>query len=90
MQLEQDIISKDMNPEEKYRKNEFDRNVNKAVGELPVDYRVVIVFRHFANLSYKELSYVLDIPIKTVKSRLYTARQILAKIFLDRGIKAYE
>ena len=90
MQLEQDIVSKDMNPEEKYHKNEFDRNVDEAVGELPIDYRVAIVFRHFANLSYKELGYVLDIPIKTVKSRLYTARQILAKIFLDRGIEAYE
>ena len=54
------------------------------------DYRVAIVFRHFANLSYDELSFVLDIPAKTVKSRLYSARQALGKIFSERGIQAYE
>jgi RNA polymerase sigma-70 factor (ECF subfamily) len=90
MKLEQDIVSQEKNPEERYHQNELNKIVDEAVGELPVDYRVAIVFRHFANLSYKELSYVLDIPIKTVKSRLYTARQVLAKIFTERGIEAYE
>lgn len=90
MKLEHDIISRDLNPEERYQQNELNRIVDEAVGELPIDYRIAIVFRHFANLSYNELSFVLDIPAKTVKSRLYTARQVLAKIFSDRGIKAYE
>lgn len=90
MKLEQDMISKDMNPEQAYFKDELSKIVDEAVGELPVDYRVAIVFRHFADLSYKELSFVLGIPLKTVKSRLFTARQVLAKIFSDRGIRAYE
>ena len=90
MKLEQDIISKDLNPEERYQQNEINKIVDEAVGELPLDYRVAIVFRHFANLSYNELSFVLEIPEKTVKSRLYSARQVLAKIFSARGIKAYE
>ncbi len=90
MKLEQDIISKDLNPEERYNRNELNKIVDEAVGELPIDYRVAIVFRHYANLSYKELSFVLDIPAKTVKSRLYTARQVLGKIFSDQGIEAYE
>ncbi len=90
MKLDRDMISKDLNPEERYHKNELNKIVDEAVGDVPIDYRVAIVFRHFADLSYKELSFVLDIPAKTVKSRLYTARQVLAKIFADRGIKAYE
>jgi RNA polymerase sigma-70 factor (ECF subfamily) len=47
---------------------------------LAVDYREVVVLRHFAELSYAEMSVALAIPEKTVKSRLYTARQKLAEI----------
>jgi RNA polymerase sigma-70 factor (ECF subfamily) len=38
---------------------------------------MVVVLRHFTELSYREISEVLHIPEMTVKSRLYTARQQL-------------
>ncbi len=47
--------------------------------ELPPDYREVLVLRHFAELSYGEMSALLGVPEKKVKSRLYTARQRLAE-----------
>ena len=50
----------------------------------PGGIREVVVLRHFAELSYGEMSVALAIPEKTVKSRLYTARQRLAGI-LDGG-----
>ena len=52
--------------------------VKKAILELPELYREVIVLRHFAALSYDEMSEAIGIPQKTVKSRLYSARQQLA------------
>jgi len=90
MPLEQDIMSPSETPEEKFHRDELSRSVDEAVGGLPIDYRMAIVFRHFADLSYDELSYVLGIPVKTVKSRLYSARQILAKKFVERGLVVYE
>ena len=54
---------------------------------LSVDYREVVVLRHFAELSYGEMSVALAIPEKTVKSRLYTARQRLAEILGDGGAR---
>ena len=52
--------------------------VKRAILDLPQAYREVIVLRHFAALSYEEMSDAIGIPLKTVKSRLYSARQLLA------------
>ncbi len=51
--------------------------VQAALMELTVEYREVVVLRHFTDLSYDEIAATLGIPAKTVKSRLYTARQQL-------------
>jgi len=42
------------------------------------------VLRHFLHLSYQDMSDVLQLPSKTVKSRLYTARQLLRDQLLQR------
>jgi len=53
--------------------------VQAAIRSLPAAYREVIVLRHFAELSYEEIADALGVPTKTVKSRLYTARERLAQ-----------
>ena len=58
------------------------RAVQTAIGALPADYRDVLILRHFAELSYEEVADTLAIPVKTVKSRLYTARQQLGQRLL--------
>ena len=57
-----------------------------AILKLPVEYRVVIVLRHFHDISYEEMGMILDIPEKTVKSRLFTARQMLKGILIQSGV----
>jgi RNA polymerase sigma-70 factor (ECF subfamily) len=56
--------------------------VQAALGQLSPDYRAVIVLRHFGDLSYDEMSDALGVPVKTVKSRLHTARQRLGELLL--------
>ena len=55
------------------------RDVKAALLGLPLHYREVIVLRHFAQMSYEEMSVALEIPMKTVKSRLHTARVQLTR-----------
>lgn len=55
------------------------RELQHAMGRLPEDQRIVIVLRYFAELSYEEISAAIDVPVKTVKSRLFEARQRLAE-----------
>ena len=54
------------------------RDVRHAILSLSPAYREVIVLRHFAALSYDQMSEAIGVPAKTVKSRLHTARQQLA------------
>jgi RNA polymerase sigma-70 factor (ECF subfamily) len=58
------------------------RQVQQALLALPHDYREVLVLRHFAELGYDDIAETLGIPAKTVKSRLYTARQRLIETLL--------
>jgi RNA polymerase sigma-70 factor (ECF subfamily) len=61
--------------------------VQEALLELPLEYRQVVVLRHFAELSYDDIAATLGVPAKTVKSRLYTARQRLAERLLAEKIE---
>jgi RNA polymerase sigma-70 factor (ECF subfamily) len=51
--------------------------VRRAVNSLPPDLRQVIVMKEFEELTFKEIAEALDLPLSTVKSRLYTALQQL-------------
>ena len=54
--------------------------VQAAILALPIEYREVVVLRHFAELSYDEIAESIGVPAAVVKSRLYTARQRLARM----------
>ena len=55
--------------------------VRQAVGSLPVDLRQVVVMKEFEEMTFQEISDTLDLPLSTVKSRLYTAlRQLRMKL----------
>ena len=56
--------------------------IEAALLKLTPDQRAVTVLRHFAGQSYGEIAEALAIPEKTVKSRLYTARQRLGELLL--------
>jgi RNA polymerase sigma-70 factor (ECF subfamily) len=84
--LDERLESRERGPEEECARGRLSDSIQSALQELTPDYRQVIVLRHFVQLSYHEMSDVLDVPEKTVKSRLHTARQLLGGIFSERGI----
>lgn len=57
--------------------------VRQAVRSLPVDLRQVIVMKEFEEMTFQEISDTLEIPLSTVKSRVYTALKQL-KMKLER------
>jgi RNA polymerase sigma-70 factor (ECF subfamily) len=46
--------------------------VRRALGGLPVELRKVVVMKEFEELTFREIAQALDLPLSTVKSRLYT------------------
>lgn len=71
--------------EGEYAEAERSRLVQSALGELVPDARSLIVLRHFQGLSYEDIAEIVGVPEKTVKSRLFSARQRLRKVLEDRG-----
>lgn len=60
--------------------------VQAVLMELPEEHRTVIVLRYFTECSYRQIGEILDLPEKTVKSRLYTARQQMKSRLQLHGI----
>jgi RNA polymerase sigma-70 factor, ECF subfamily len=54
-------------------KRQVTRAVRKAINSLPVELRQVVVMKEFEDLTFKEIADILEVPLSTVKSRLYTA-----------------
>lgn len=51
--------------------------VRRAVNNLPIELRQIVIMKEFEELTFREIAEVLDLPLSTVKSRLYTAMKQL-------------
>jgi RNA polymerase sigma-70 factor (ECF subfamily) len=62
--------------------------VRRAINSLPIELRQVVVMKEFEELTFREIADALDLPLSTVKSRLYTAlKQLQMRLqkFEDRN-----
>ena len=62
---------------------ESDNGVLEAVSLLPQKYRVVVMLRHFAGLSYSEISKATGLSMTTIDSHLRTAKKKLRKMLSE-------
>ncbi|MFV8819674.1 RNA polymerase sigma factor [Haliea sp. E17] len=62
------------------------RRTQASLMALPEEYRVVLVLRHFSECSYEQIGEILELPEKTIKSRIYIARQQLKKLLVANGV----
>lgn len=86
LEAAEDCRVEENTPEKLMSRTELGGVVEAALMSLGFEYRVVIVLRHFNDCNYQEMSEILEIPEKTVKSRLFTARGLLRDILSQRGI----
>lgn len=54
------------------------KSVRAAIAELPESQRAVVVLRYYEDMSMEQMATVLDIPVGTVKHRLFMAKRELA------------
>jgi RNA polymerase sigma-70 factor (ECF subfamily) len=85
-ELTESIMSNEKTPEETVDGTDLSERIRDALLDLKLEYRTVVVLKHFQNLSYQEISYIIDVPEKTVKARLFAARERLKGILLRKGI----
>jgi RNA polymerase sigma-70 factor (ECF subfamily) len=81
-----DNISTKESPESEILNEELKKYVRKYVDSLPDKLRMVIILREVEDLSYEEISKILKIPVGTVRSRLFNARQFIKQRLINQGL----
>lgn len=71
-------------PAEAFEREELRRQVAAAIDTLPPQEREVLALKEFEGLPYKEIAALVGVPLGTVMSRLYAARQRLAQVLEER------
>jgi RNA polymerase sigma-70 factor (ECF subfamily) len=85
-----DILSADEAPEPPPQPDHGDQaaadvDVQRALREVPVEYRAVLVLHDLQGHAYDEVAEILDVPLGTVKSRLHRGRVALGRALgIDR------
>ncbi|MBX6396532.1 MAG: RNA polymerase sigma factor [Alicyclobacillaceae bacterium] len=72
-----DTLASDADPAQEVEWRELHRHLWKTVGRLPPLYRLVVTLRHQEGMSYQEIAEATDLPVGTVKTYLFRARNKL-------------
>jgi RNA polymerase sigma-70 factor, ECF subfamily len=82
-----ELVSTDDDPEAALLRERDRKQVHELIEALPVELREPLVLRELEELSYKEIADIAGIPIGTVMSRLWRARQSLARALAESGAR---
>lgn len=74
-------------PEQERERTEWRKEIETVIACLPAVYRELILLRHAQDLSYDEIAEITNLPLGTVKNRLFRAREMMREIFNERGFK---
>src|SRR5215472_14157797 len=71
--------------EGKFLREEMSAEVERALSELPSDYRLAVLLADVEELTYEEIARITECPIGTVMSRLNRGRKMLARLIRTYG-----
>ena len=72
-----DLVSASPGPDAAAGNAQLRMDIQGALMSIKAEYRTVVVLKHVVGCSYQDISLILEIPEKTVKSRLFSGRQML-------------
>src|SRR5437870_3074592 len=76
------------NPDQALANRILDQDLKKAIDGLPDEFRMAVLLSDVQNFSYQEIADILDIPIGTVRSRLWRGRRLLQRILWKQAVEA--
>ena len=77
------IAGTDPTPDDMLRLRELETRLDAAIGDLPTSYRQLILLRHRQHCRYDEIARITQLPLGTVKNRIFRAREILRSRLAD-------
>ncbi len=67
-------------------RNDTQQKIKSSLEKLPLNLKVVLILREYAELNYKEIGKILDITEGNVKVRVFRAREQLAKLIGEEDV----
>jgi RNA polymerase sigma-70 factor (ECF subfamily) len=64
----------------KFEVAEVRQKIETALGRLPAPLRELFVWRHINGLSYEEMAEIKDMPLGTIKNRVYQAKEMMRRL----------
>lgn len=75
--IDENTFSDQDNPDKILDDKAKEKRIQQAIKRLKYDYRILIILKYYEGYSYEMISSLTGVPVKKVRSRLFTARQIL-------------
>lgn len=80
-----DPVEPGLGPQERAEQTELRGVLERALAELPEEWRMVVLLSDVHGMSYEEVADAVDAPLGTVKSRLSRARARLRQLLIESG-----
>lgn len=77
--VEFEVADYSFHPERELEAKQKRISIDEAINRLSERYRQVILYRHRDDKSYEEIAELLNVPVGTVKARIFRARELLKK-----------
>lgn len=76
-----------VDPEGDFFESIVDDQIVEAIEALPEEYRTAVVLSDLEGLPYAEIAELMDVPVGTVKSRLFRGRRQLQQVLYDYAVE---
>jgi len=88
VELMEDAVATSDTPHDGVEAVDVENQIGAAMMSLSPENRAILILRHYQEFSYRDIAYIMDLTEETVKSRLYSARQRLGKILIQKGLRS--
>lgn len=85
VEMNEETILNPNHPEVIFIKKEKNRQLERLIGSLPEDERMIILLRYVNELSYNEISELMDIPLSQVRNKLHRAKKKMRESVKQEG-----
>lgn len=76
------------NPDLQLANRILDQDIKRAIDELPEEFRMAVVLSDVRNFAYQDIADMLEIPIGTVRSRIFRGRRLLQQNLWKQAVEA--
>lgn len=76
-----------VDPEGDFFESIVDEHIMQAIDDLPEEYRMTVVLSDLEGLPYADIAELMEVPVGTVKSRLFWGRMQLQNVLYDYAVE---